>query len=102
MTFPSDFNPASKFPTARSPVCLPGTEWPKVLSQDPLDPTIDHNAYLGMQVDQANGNIVMCGWSLMPVHETKLYKNGAASTNKKAIIFLLNTVGDIMWHYTFK
>ena len=44
----------------------------------------------------------MCGWSMMPVHETLLYKNPAATPNKKAIIFLLNTVGDIMWHYTFK
>ena len=46
----------------------------------------------------------MCGWSNMPVHETKLYvtPEGSIGTNKKAIIFLLNTVGDIMWHYTFK
>ena len=46
----------------------------------------------------------MCGWSNMPVHETKLYVSPAGSIgmNKKAIIFLLNTVGDIMWHYTFK
>ncbi len=35
----------------------------------------------------------------MDVHETKLY---GKANNKKAIIMLLNTVGDIMWHYTFK
>ncbi len=47
----------------------------------------------------------MCGWSNMPVHETKLYNpnaDGTPTTKKKAIIFLLNTLGDIIWHYTYK
>jgi hypothetical protein len=89
-------------------VCLLGTEWPKVLSQSDSDPTKKESAFLGMNVDQNSGNLVICGWSMMPVHETKLYKNSATPPapppppNKKAIIFLLNTVGDIMWHYTFK
>jgi len=41
----------------------------------------------------------------MPVHETKLYNpnaDGTPTTKKKAIIFLLNTLGDIIWHYTYK
>ena len=32
MTYPSDFAGASKIPTKRTPACLLGTEWPKVLS----------------------------------------------------------------------
>jgi len=109
MTYPSGFTGASKTPTQRTPACTLGTEWPKVLSQDSADTaagslTNTHNVFLGMSVEINTGNIIMCGWSNMPVHETKLYviPEGSIGTNKKAIIFLLNTVGDIMWHYTFK
>jgi hypothetical protein len=41
----------------------------------------------------------------MPVHETKLYSPttpSASEASKKAIVLLLNTVGDIMWHYTYR
>jgi hypothetical protein len=35
----------------------------------------------------------MCGWSTLPLHDTKLYD--PQPSKKKAIIFLLNNLGDI-------
>ncbi len=54
MTYPADFAGASKNPTQRVPACLLGTEWPKVLSEDPADkspPSNTHNIFLGSNVD---------------------------------------------------
>jgi hypothetical protein len=61
MIYPKDMVAATKTAQTRNPVCLPGTEWPKVLSDLATDGTV--SAFLGMNIDQTNGNIVSCGWS---------------------------------------
>lgn len=51
-----------------------------------------------MNIDQTNGNIAICGWSLMASHQMSLY---GANGKKHAINFLLDNLGDVQWHYSF-
>jgi hypothetical protein len=43
--------------------------------------------------------MVICGWSLLVMEKVTAYP---LDSYKHAIIFLLNTLGDVIWHYSFR
>jgi hypothetical protein len=74
--------------------CLLKSEYPKILS----DADSKTNTFIGMSVDQTQGNLFLCGWSLLSTHVTQLYPD---NSKKNAINFLLNNLGDVQWHFSF-
>jgi hypothetical protein len=74
--------------------CLLKSEYPKILS----DADSKTNTFIGMSVDQTQGNIFLCGWSLLSTHVMQLYSSNG---KKNAINFLLNNLGDVQWHFSF-
>jgi hypothetical protein len=97
MIFPPLMDVATKTYLTRTPICPLKSEWPKVLSDGPTTST--NNVFTGMNIDQNNGNIVLCGWSLMATHVGQLYPSNG---KKRAINFLLNNLGDVIWHYSYR
>ena len=61
MIYPKTMVAATRTVQTRTVPCLPGTEWPKVLSDKAIDST--YSTLTGMNIDQVQGNIVTCGWS---------------------------------------
>lgn len=45
------------------------------------------------------GNVFICGWSLLDTHKSLTYTDYG---KKMAITMLLNNLGDVYWHYSFR